>query len=107
MNINAYRERFLKRLEEITAEELKTLFEEVLDIKENDIIKTSTDILAKSVSNDYKIVDDKNVYFNNFIKFLTSSKMTVKQTKMPDEISYKLSHYKVPKNIQGMLKKAS
>jgi|GEM_PF-1573276 hypothetical protein len=107
MNINAYRERFLKRLEEITAEELKTLFEEVLDIKENDIIKTSTDILAKSVSNDYKIVDDKNLYFNNFIKFLTSSKMTVKQTKMPDEISYKLSHYKVPKNIQGMLKKAS
>ena len=50
MNINAYRERFLKRLEEITAEELKTIFEEVLDIKGNDVIKIDNDILVKSVS---------------------------------------------------------
>ncbi|VYT87039.1 Uncharacterised protein [Veillonella parvula] len=107
MNMKAYQDRFIEKLNALSAEELTRIFKEVLDIKENDILKTSTDILAKSVSNDYKIVDDKNVYFNNFIKFLTSSKMTVKQTKMPDEISYKLSHYKVPKNIQGMLKKAS
>lgn len=33
MDIDAYRERFLKRLDEMTTEELKAIFEEVLDIE--------------------------------------------------------------------------
>ena len=33
MDIDAYRERFLKRLDEMTAEELKAIFEEVVDIE--------------------------------------------------------------------------
>lgn len=107
MNINAYRERFIKRLEEITAEELKTIFEEVLDIKGNDVIKINNDILVKSVSNDYKAINNKNLYFNNFIKFQTGTQMIVMQSKVPADLSYKSSHYKVPKNTQGILKKAS
>lgn len=33
MDIDTYRERFLKRLDEMTTEELKAIFEEVLDIE--------------------------------------------------------------------------
>ena len=64
MNIEAYKERFRIRLNAMTAEELKNIFEEVLELKKDNI---EASILIKFSNNKAKDISSKNLMYQKFI----------------------------------------
>lgn len=64
MNIEAYKERFRRRLNAMTAEELKNIFEEVLALKKDNI---EASILIKFSNNKAKDISSKNLMYQKFI----------------------------------------
>lgn len=96
----SYHERFLKRLEELTAEELKAIFDKVLYGKNVD--KFKNDILINSVSEGYKNIDFVNPSYKK------RNIIIIKSFKGLMGNAYKDSSYKMPKyNMQGIIQKAS
>jgi hypothetical protein len=64
MNIEAYKERFRRRLDTMTAEELKNIFEEVLELKKDNI---EISILKKFSDNKAQDISSKNLMYQKFI----------------------------------------
>lgn len=64
MNIEAYKERFRRRLNTMTAEELKNIFEEVLELKKDNI---EASILIKFSDNKANDISSKNLMYKKFI----------------------------------------
>lgn len=98
----SYREEFLQRLELLTAEELKSIFEKVFDDKIIDPLKVNNDILINSVKKGYKNINFKAPSYKK------GNIIAIKSSKLLLGNEYKDGSYKMPKyNMLGIIQKAS